>query len=320
MLDVDVETNSLYLFTTYITNQLICYLKDDYNFEIHLRVLSHKDQCKIRNIKSDEIRIKQLVTRLFTMLVINTIKTKSRSQNPGNSHQESEFNPWTPLQFTYNEYGKPELVGMNLSFSASSSNNLISILIQTDDRSPIGIDLSHSTQKINPCTILTDFQAIFAPPEIDQLSAIALVTDRYYVFNQFWTLKEAFTKVLGTGLNVDLAKFWFDLHGNHINATAKSSIDLANPSQVCSRYHIDWVTGIDLDIHALAEEKKVNIKSLTSSFSSPSFGCKSGTLMPAVAQPSQTLPVLVSVVTHNDSSPVNYHIDFHRLLCSWNSS
>ncbi|CAH2352009.1 hypothetical protein CLIB1423_05S03576 [[Candida] railenensis] len=185
VLNIDEELNSL--------------LSDDYNFELCLRLLSLKEQLAVRSKKYDQK--KELMNKLFTRCVLNICLGK-----------EGIFDE---ISFEYNEFGKPKIenveMGPSFQFNASSSNSTLSIVIQFESETPIGIDLSHSEQKISPETCVEDFKNIFDVNEYNYLSHIQSVGQRYAAFNQFWTLKEAFTKLLGCGLNVDLSLFRFDI-------------------------------------------------------------------------------------------------------------
>lgn len=288
MVSVEIDHGkNQYLFTTYVSEELVTHLQDDYNFERAVRAISHKDQLKIRNIKLPEIRYKQLVTKLFQLYVINLVRYHRRG--------ECIFKPWEPVELVYNEYGKPELRDGDMAISSSSSNRLIAIVVQIHPSS-IGIDLSHSQQRLLPETFMDDFAGVFYESELQQLQEISNLDSRYYIFNQFWTLKEAFTKLLGTGLNIDLSKFYFNLNHQYIDPH-KGSIDLESKS-ICQEYGPSWRLGIQLDAQQL-------------DITSTEFQCKSATLLPTSFE---GLPVIVSIIAETDFESVSYHINFQSLL------
>ena len=161
------------------------FLQDDYNFETSLRLLNDiKLQTHIQSLNPVKFRIKQLVSHLFTRHVLNKVLKNSLN--------------FLQVQFAYNEYGKPLI--NNLEFNSSSSNDIIALVVCNG--SAIGIDLSHLEQNISSERYLDEFKPIFSEHEVEQVNS-------YFKFNHFWTLKESFTKLLGCGLNIDLADFYF---------------------------------------------------------------------------------------------------------------
>ena len=161
------------------------FLQDDYNFETSLRLLNDiKLQTHIQSLNPVKFRIKQLVSHLFTRHVLNKVLKNSLN--------------FQQIQFAYNEYGKPLI--NNLEFNSSSSNDIIALVVCKG--SAIGIDLSHLEQNISSERYLDEFKPIFSEHEVEQVNS-------YFKFNHFWTLKESFTKLLGCGLNIDLADFYF---------------------------------------------------------------------------------------------------------------
>lgn len=289
--------NGLYIFTTYISDYLQTHLNDAYNFEISLRILSLKEQLKIRNINTHDVRVKLLVNKLFTLFIVNLIRYKLG--------RTDKFNPWEPIEFSYNQYGKPELPLEQFTLTASSSNRLLVIMIQVNDPSAIGVDLSHSHQNISSLTILEDFEAIFHPSESQQLQMIEEELIRYYVFNQLWTLKEALTKLLGTGLNIDLSKVCFNLNGEYINPHG-SATDFNDQNQMVLLYNIDWKSGITVEIEGLQD-------SSTDQLQTGKLYCKSGTLIGSESKHG-ALPVVISIITQHDYVPRNYNVDMLAVL------
>lgn len=196
--------SSVIVFTCSTSNSVLQdILRDDFNFELCLRKLSLSEQQAVRNSKYNQV--KALVLRLFAKYCLN-----SSIQLVENAPQ---FIPWAELNYTCNEYGKPLLTGGNghmLQFNSSSSNDLAAVVVQFNLKTPIGIDLSHEVQdSISPWNFMDQFEGIFSTQETLYLESISDLRSRYFAFNQLWTLKEAFTKFLGTGLNIDLSSFSF---------------------------------------------------------------------------------------------------------------
>lgn len=170
------------IYVTNTSSPTLSSLRDDFHFELAIRHLLLPEQLHVHSIKDQSLRIKTLVTKLFARYILN---------------RELGQPLWQSPPYAYNEFGKPLLPGIH--FNMSSSNDLIAVAVA---EGPVGIDLSHSHQAI-PSTFMEDFAGIFHPIERKLLESVS-DERRYLLFNQLWTLKEAFTKLLGTGLNVDL--------------------------------------------------------------------------------------------------------------------
>lgn len=291
----------LLLFTTnYHTDELINFLNDDFNFETTLRLLNLKDQLSVRSQKTDIGRFKLLISKLFSKLVLNYILYIYEANG--------EFEPWKDLDFTYNKFGKPYLIQQEkyqFQFSMSSSNDMLCIVVELNTSTPIGVDLSHSKQAISPTNFLEQFKPIFDPVEELQLSEIKDLNYRYTIFNQVWTLKEAFTKLLGSGLNIDLSKFYFDINKAMVNEKMGSNF---KGTSMISKFGVDWREEIYLNIDKLIEEKNPFLEQLSSTH----FKCRSGTLLRVSGG---FLPVIVSIINQNNKCvPQNFNINFNEIL------
>lgn len=300
-----INEHQVLLFTTNITtSELVDYLNDDFSFESSLRLLNLKDQLTVRSQKNLESRNKQLISRLFSKLVLNYI---IYMYDPN-----GKFQPWKDLNFSYNEFGKPYLMQQELykfQFSSSSSNDIISIVVELNAPGLIGIDLSHSRQAISSTNFLQEFKPIFDPTEIQQLLEIRDTSFRYIVFNQLWTLKEAFTKLLGSGLNIDLSKFCFSLNKSKIDDNTICNFD---NNSLISKFEIDWKRNIELSVSKLFEEKNPFLLEL----SSREFNCYSGVLANST---SEDLPVILSIINQDynkDDKPFsqNFNVNFFEIL------
>ncbi|RLV95424.1 Low-specificity L-threonine aldolase [Spathaspora sp. JA1] len=153
--------SNIVLFTTRISCNLIEFLQDDFNFELSLRLVGNlKEQLKIRSIKDQRLRFKQLIASLFTRIVLNYCQGTDLLSN---------------VKFTYNEYGKPQLNDQEFQFSSSSSNDIISIVVEySSKKTPIGIDLSHSIQSaISAKDCVDEFSQIFESSELLYLRNIS---------------------------------------------------------------------------------------------------------------------------------------------------
>lgn len=283
------------IFTT-LTNDLALeqLLGDDFCFELCIRKLPLTDQAKVRRSKTGQT--KRLVSALFTTVVLNyCIYVQGGAP---------EFDPWAKLEFQYNEFGKPCIRGqeaMQFVFNSSSSNELMVIAVQLHSTSPIGVDLSHESQdSISPHSFMDQFEGIFDPREKSQLLRIPDMSDRYVAFNHFWTLKEAFTKYVGCGLNVDLASFWFLLPSAPLvlrDAIKTTSDDYVTP------YNIAWQKGTVVDYLNLPQK-------MLNTIGEKKLSCSSGVL-----RSNSTIPVIISVVEDEPGLKSScLHLNFLAIL------
>lgn len=292
-----IDGHQIILFTTSTANaELVQFLSDDFNFEICMRKLSLKDQLKVRN--SQHNRIKELGLRLFSKYVLNYI-VYIQGGSPS-------FDPWAELPMEYNKYGKPQLKNqnfLNFQYNSSSSNDIISIVVLINSSSSVGIDLSHETQdSISATEFMDQFQGIFTSHEQNQLMKIDNIEERYVAFNHFWTLKEAFTKFIGCGLNVDLAKISFHLTDEKLELRGS----IPSEKGLVTGYNVKWLEGIKVEYSELADEFRTNFN-----HHHYKVYCSS-----AVLRAEDKLPVIVTVISPHDNikKSKNFHFDMGRLV------
>lgn len=263
------------------------YLSDSYNFEVCMRALPLEEQLAVRNVK--HAQTKALVLKTFTLAVLNHCVAATL------------YRPWAPLQYTYNEFGKPGLRAQAFEFNSSSSNSMVSIAVQFHAATPIGIDLSHERQDaISETNFMEQFRGIFADSEARQLNAVDNIASRYMLFNQLWTLKEAFTKFLGCGLNIDLLSFAFDV--------SRETLLLKNPQFHDSEgflrpMNVLWQRGTTFDTANVTYEQ----------IDGP-ISC-----MSAVLKKGKDLPVICSLVHQLDPDvPVKtVYVDMEKLFTEY---
>lgn len=265
---------------------LIEILSDDFHFEQCMRKLSLSEQRAVRNNRHNSI--KQLILRLFAKYVLNYSLFLI---NPSSS-----FLPWVELQYTYNDFGKPELLdhrGQVFQFNSSSSNDLASIAVQFNQSTPVGIDLSHEVQdSISSTDFMQQFEDIFSEEESSYLQEIPNSDSKYHTFNQLWTLKEAFTKFLGTGLNIDLSTFSFNLRKS---GSLFSFEELELPLQAQEEVNLRWQNDIGVDTDKLSTNMQKQIGDTKILCSSAIL--KGNELSKNVSTTTQSrLPVILSVV------------------------
>jgi 4'-phosphopantetheinyl transferase len=231
--DTDVNSPKLYVFWALVTPQLITYLSDDFNLADALRIFTLSEQVKLRKRPIHNIA-KQLLSKLLVKVVINYFRGAPIDEN---------------VPFKYEKYGKPFLDETTIQFSISTSNEIVCVAIATGSGTPIGVDLSHSEQdSISPVDFMSQFDPMFSELEKTQLMGIDDMEQRYIAFNQLWTLKEAFTKLVGSGLNLDLASFSFEM-----NLVQKLN---SNPRWVTSLVDISSIADSDFLQKLLLQEFK----------------------------------------------------------------
>lgn len=293
----DGEHLMIFVFST-SSIQLVELLDDVFNFELCLRKLSLSEQIAIRSIKYKPK--KALILRIMAKYILNSLLAFEEG--------EKNCDPWRHLEYSYNEYGKPELASINgarIQFNSSSSDDLAAMAIQFggNSNSPVGIDLSHESQdSISPEAFMSQFEGIFSAKETIFLKNIEDIELRYRKFNQLWTLKEAFTKFLGVGLNMDLASFSFTLLPIHPkepfptetsnfrqeNSNLKQESSSSKQDQSC--LSLLWDYDIDVDTSQLHRTLKQKLKRNATK-------CWS-TILKDTSETSveKTLPVFMSVV------------------------
>ena len=128
------------------------------------------------------------------------------------------------LRFAKGEWGKPSIASPDrakgISFNLSNTDGMV-VLMVTRDRD-IGVDV----ERLDSTSDLDGVAArVFAPSELAALRRLPLEEQRERFF-AYWTLKEAYIKARGMGLELPLEKFAFDL-----DADPKIEIAFAPPIQ-----------------------------------------------------------------------------------------
>lgn len=101
------------------------------------------------------------------------------------------------IEFSYNEYGKPFLKGGGYFFSVSHSGEYIAFAGETD--SPIGVDIQLKGR--------ADYRVAERFFTEDEYSAICSSPAPEREFFKIWSLKEAYVKMLGTGMATPFSTF-----------------------------------------------------------------------------------------------------------------
>ncbi len=145
-------------------------------YEKYLSYVLPERLDKIQNYKFDRDKTLSLLSHLFARHKIS---------------EELKI-PFKKVEFSYNEHGKPYVQKDDFYFSISHSDNVIAFVSHT---SPIGIDVQKRTSSITGAIrFFTENEKMY----------IAHSADR---FIEIWTKKEAYVKMLGTGLSTPFKTF-----------------------------------------------------------------------------------------------------------------
>ncbi|MCI5656926.1 MAG: 4'-phosphopantetheinyl transferase superfamily protein [Candidatus Pseudoruminococcus sp.] len=150
-------------------------------YEKYLSFLPNERLEKISRFRFD----KDKILSLFSGLLICT----EASKQTGIKSNE--------IQFEYNEHGKPSIKNFpEFHFSVSHSGNCVAFV---SDTSPIGID----TEIISDARIEIA-KRFFSENEYKYILESKNQNNTFY---EIWTKKEAYVKLIGTGLSTPLSSF-----------------------------------------------------------------------------------------------------------------
>ena len=101
-------------------------------------------------------------------------------------------------EIIYNDYGKGYIVNNDFFFNKSNSNNM-SVLLIHDKECGIDIEKIRVYDEIMATKILSSEEYQFVNSR----------KNKSYYFTLLWTLKEAYLKAIGTGINIKLNSISF---------------------------------------------------------------------------------------------------------------
>ncbi len=116
------------------------------------------------------------------------------------------------LQFAHMPHGKPELAGNDagkLHFNLSHTHDMLVLAVSR--KHAVGVDVEAVTRRVE---LLALAQRYFATHEYEELRDLEDSAQRERFFT-LWTLKEAWLKARGLGLQIPLDDFSFNLAGKH---------------------------------------------------------------------------------------------------------
>lgn len=127
------------------------------------------------------------------------------------------------ISFSIEKNGKPYVsqpVEARRAFNIAHTDGLVMCGIDSHSDDLLGVDVEKLDRRTDPALA----KRYFSLPEIQHLERCESEQDRQSTFLKIWTLKEAFIKAIGTGLQTPLADFAFE----NIDS-AKPEIRFLNP-------------------------------------------------------------------------------------------
>lgn len=113
------------------------------------------------------------------------------------------------IRFDVETYGKPfviEPIAARRPFNVAHTDGLVMCGVGEHSDTLVGVDVERLNRRTDPA--LAD--RYFSTPEVEYVHSHRGDEERRMAFLRVWTLKEAFIKAIGTGLQTPLADFAFD--------------------------------------------------------------------------------------------------------------
>lgn len=159
-----------------------------------LKLLAPEEQVRLEQFRQPKDRLLYLAGKVLTRMALS----RYAAVPPGD---------W---RFVAGPHGKPRLSepGLEslgeLSFNLSHTRGMVAVAVAR--ATEVGVDVEDAARSVS----LDVARRFFSAVECEQLASTP-VADQPRVFLAFWTLKEAYIKAKGLGLNLPLADFAFDL-------------------------------------------------------------------------------------------------------------
>ena len=171
-------------------------LLNEAHFDSYRALASDEENARAETFQFERHRREFLATRGL----VRTVLGAHASEDP------------KKLIFTKGLWGKPVLASAELaksiSFNLSNTDGMVVLLVAC------GRDVGVDVERVDETTDLSTVAArVFAPSELAALERLPHQQRRERFF-AYWTLKEAYIKARGMGLELPLEKFWFDLDGD----------------------------------------------------------------------------------------------------------
>ena len=158
----------------------------------YMELLNEAEHDRLRKIVHQHRKNEYLTTRAL----VRTVLSKYTGCHPRS------------LCFCSTKQGKPELLdaagATPLRFNLSNTTGLVALIVNLNQS--VGVDVEAIRRDISDVS----FERWFTPKESSVINASPPSLKQLRFF-QFWTLKEAFLKALGTGLTTPLDAFEFEI-------------------------------------------------------------------------------------------------------------
>jgi 4'-phosphopantetheinyl transferase len=132
-----------------------------------------------------------------------------------------------PVEFVFNQYGKPELPGGELRFNVTHSGDFA--LIAITRQAEVGIDI----EEISELRGVDQLAAtVFTSAELAEFEALDGEA-RIRLFFRIWTCKEAVIKAAGAGLSLPVQRIQIDFADTGVGVSAPSGTLPPGPWSLC---------------------------------------------------------------------------------------
>ncbi len=169
------------------------------------KLLTAAEYARMRGYRIEERRFEYLLSRALVRTALS-------------HHGGIEPQRW---RFSETAAGQPFVAGPEPAaaprFSLSHTRGLIACALSDRD---VGLDVEDTSRSVGYLAIAERY---FAPSELADLRALEGSKRRRRFFD-YWTLKEALVKALGSGIATGLSRYSFDLASQGIRATFDPSV------------------------------------------------------------------------------------------------
>ena len=171
---------------------------DDINISSALQLLSENEIIRANRFHFEKHRERFIRGRAFLRMVVG---------------EQLEIAA-KDLVLTKNEFDKPFVAGNPIHFNLSHSSSVAVLAISENE--PIGIDIELVDRKVE---VLELGKMVFTENEIALLEKLP-ENKAKHLFFKFWTAKEAYLKMLGTGLSLEPRKLQLGFDGEKVISCA----------------------------------------------------------------------------------------------------
>ena len=183
-------------------------ITDQTKYNDYLSILSNEEREKYRRFHFDKDRHSYLISHVLVR------KTLSR-------YCEVLPEKW---QFTFNQHGKPEISPevqcSNLKFNLSHTDGMSACVVTLESDCGVDVENIHRNNKLDAVA-----KRMFAGKELEVILNSDGENKQKNFFN-FWTLREAYVKALGTGLGGSSKEFHFTIDAANANDKKMSRAEI----------------------------------------------------------------------------------------------